>query len=159
MKILNFLFRFIVINIFLFLNSCNSQEFDIKGDWQIISNSSIPEIMYMEIYIDDINLTTYDERMGLAPTNKYVVKNNDIILTNWTDGKEQNIGRINKLDNLLIISDGSDKLVYRRINESPNLGDLKKERVNQEDFAKAFFKRFEKWKMEREKILLGIPQN
>ncbi len=125
MKVLNFLFRFIVITIFLFLNSCNSQEFDIQGNWQIISDSSEPEIFYTEIYIDDTNITVYDERIGLTPPNKYMVKDSYIFVTGWDDGKVTK-DRIIKSDSLLVISNGRDKLVYRKINESTNLGDLKK---------------------------------
>lgn len=148
MKIFRIPYKLIIANVFFIIWSCNSQEenkVDIKGNWQIVSNSSLEEILYLEVYFDYENVTTYDEKVGLTPRNKYLIKKNNLILISSADGEEKNVGEIAMIDDLLIVTKGKHKLVYKKINKTPSLGDLKTDKIKQEDFAKAFFKRLVKW--------------
>ncbi len=150
MKQFKVLIRFTLIYTCFILFSCKSQvenDIDIKGNWQIISNTLLnDEIIYTEYYINDEYIAKYTDKIGLHPVNKYEVKKNKLILLSWSEDEKYNIGTVSITKNIMKIKKEGYEVVYRKYSEKPNLEDYKKGRVNVEDFAHAFYKRRKKWK-------------
>ncbi len=149
MKQLRKLNVLIIIFIYFVFSSCNSQSnvnVEILGNWQVISHSDLTELLYTEIFFNDRYLITYNEMGGLTPASKYFIKEGDMIITYWADDKQENIGRVSIVGDLLKFTGEEHEFVYKKIDESPNLGEYNNAKIVEGIFRAAFFARMNQWK-------------